>query len=67
MLASRALTTMATNEMQKAMCARMIVFSDNDQPMVVNHINSITAMVTSGMITGRYIRASNVPRDSQRR
>ncbi len=67
MLASRALTTMATNEMLKAMCDRMIVFSESDQAMVVNHISSITAMVTSGMITGRYIRASKVPRLSQRR
>ena len=67
MLASRALTTMATKEMQKAMCARMIVLSDNDQPIVVNHMSSITAMVTSGMITGRYMRASNAPRETQRR
>ena len=37
-------------------------------PMIMHRdVDSITAIVTSGMITGRYNTASNVPRPIQRR
>ena len=63
-MASRALTTIATNEMLNAMWLRMIVPIPSDWKrgidstigsvrICVKKMSSITAIVTSGMMIGR--------------
>ena len=59
---------MATNEMLKAMCASVIEpRPSGTTPVEVNHNRSMTAIVTSGMMTGRYNNPSKAPRPTHRR
>ncbi len=54
MCASRARTMIATNEMLKAMCAKVMdMIPNGTRPVCVNHMRSITAIATSGMMIGR--------------